>query len=137
MSLKRNKPVDDEEIVVNKQPMDIEPDEDMCMCGHCEIPEHEFERNLLINLMDTSNINTIKYNRHNFEKGVAEMSEIAGKITALVNAGLSPSEAIEYIGATEANSMTYKLQTALNKESNDTSIAVAKISGETAMKQQF
>lgn len=137
MSLKRNKPVDDEEIVVNKQPMDIESDEDMCMCGHCEIPEHEFERNLLINLMDTSNINTIKYNRHNFEKGVAEMSEIAGKITALVNAGLSPSEAIEYIGATEANSMTYKLQTALSKESNDTSIAVAKISGETAMKQQF
>ena len=137
MSLKRNKPVDDEEIVVNKQSMDIEPDEDMCMCGHCEIPEHEFERNLLINLMDTSNINTIKYNRHNFEKGVAEMSEIAGKITALVNAGLSPSEAIEYIGATEANSMTYKLQTALSKESNDTSIAVAKISGETAMKQQF
>ena len=137
MSLKRNKPVDDEEIVVNKQPMDIEPDEDMCMCGHCEIPEHEFERNLLINLMDTSNINTVKYNRHNFEKGVAEMSEIAGKITALINAGLSPSEAIEYIGATEANSMTYKLQTALSKESNDTSIAVAKISGETAMKQQF
>lgn len=137
MSLKRNKPVDDEEIVVNKQPMDIEPDEDMCMCGHCEIPEHEFEHNLLINLMDTSNINTVKYNRHNFEKGVAEMSEIAGKITALVNAGLSPSEAIEYIGATEANSMTYKLQTALSKESNDTSIAVAKISGETAMKQQF
>ena len=94
MSLKRNKPVDDEEIVVNKQPMDIESEEDMCMCGHCEIPEHEFERNLLINLMDTSNINTVKYNRHNFEKGVAEMSEIAGKITALVNAGLSPSEAI-------------------------------------------
>lgn len=137
MSLKRNKPVDDEEIVVNKQPMDIEQDEDMCMCGHCEIPEHEFERNLLIKLMDTSNINTVKYNRHNFEKGVAEMSEIAGKITALVNAGLSPSEAIEYIGATEANSMTYKLQTALSKESNDTSIAVAKISGEMAMKQQF
>lgn len=137
MSLKLNKPVDDEEIVVNKQPMDTESDEDMCMCGHCEIPEHEFERNLLINLMDTSNINTVKYNRHNFEKGVAEMSEIAGKITALVNAGLSPSEAIEYIGATEANSMTYKLQTALSKENNDTSIAVAKISGETAMKQQF
>lgn len=137
MSFKLNKPVDDEEIVVNKQPMDTESDEDMCMCGHCEIPEHEFERNLLINLMDTSNINTVKYNRHNFEKGVAEMSEIAGKITALVNAGLSPSEAIEYIGATEANSMTYKLQTALSKESNDTSIAVAKISGETAMKQQF
>lgn len=137
MSLKLNKPVDDEEIVVNKQPMDTESDEDMCMCGHCEIPEHEFERNLLINLMDTSNINTVKYNRHNFEKGVAEMSEIAGKITALVNAGLSPSEAIEYIGATEANSMTYKLQTTLSKESNDTSIAVAKISGETAMKQQF
>lgn len=137
MSLKLNKPVDDEEIVVNKQPMDTESDENMCMCGHCEIPEHEFERNLLINLMDTSNVNTVKYNRHNFEKGVAEMSEIAGKITALVNAGLSPSEAIEYIGATEANSMTYKLQTALSKESNDTSIAVAKISGETAMKQQF
>lgn len=137
MSLKLNKPVDDEEIVVNKQPMDTESDENMCMCGHCEIPEHEFKRNLLINLMDTSNINTVKYNRHNFEKGVAEMSEIAGKITALVNAGLSPSEAIEYIGATEANSMTYKLQTALSKESNDTSIAVAKISGETAMKQQF
>lgn len=137
MSLKLNKPVDDEEIVVNKQPMDTESDEDMCMCGHCEIPEHEFERNLLINLMDTSNINTVKYNRHNFEKGVAEMSEIAGKITALVNAGLSPSEAIEYIGATEANSMTYKLQTALSKENNDTSIAVAKISGDTAMKQQF
>lgn len=137
MSLKLNKPVDDEEIVVNKQPMDTESDENMCMCGHCEIPEHEFERNLLINLMDTSNINTVKYNRHNFEKGVAEMSEIAGKITALVNAGLSPSEAIEYIGVTEANSMTYKLQTALSKESNDTSIAVAKISGETAMKQQF
>lgn len=137
MSNKRNKPVDDEEIVVNKQLMDTEPDEDMCMCGHCKIPEHEFERNLLINLMDTSNINTVKYNCHNFEKGVAEMSEIAGKITALVNAGLSPSEAIEYIGATEANSMTYKLQTTLSKESNDTSIAVAKISGETAMKQQF
>lgn len=137
MSLKRNKPVDDEEIVVNKQTMDIEPNEDMRMCGHCEIPEHEFERNLLINLMDTSNINTVKYNLHNFEKGVTEMSEIAGKITALVNVGLSPSEAIEYIGATEANSMTYKLQTTLSKESNDTSIAVAKISGETAMKQQF
>ena len=137
MSFKLNKPADDEEVAVNKQPMDIEPDEDMCMCGHCDIPEHEFERNLLINLMDTSNITTIKYNRHNFEKGVIAMSEIAGKITALVNAGLSPSEAIEYIGATEANSMTYKLQTTLSKENNDTSVAIAKISGETAMKQQF
>lgn len=136
MSLKLPKPTEDEEIAVQNVP-DAESDDDMCMCGHCAIPEHEMSQNLLINIMDTTNIQECKYNKNEFNKGVAEMSRTAGMITALVNAGLMPSEALEYICAMNTNDTTYKLQTELSKQSNDANIAIAKISGETAMKQQF
>lgn len=131
--------IDMNEVVDNEKQCDCECgcDHEMFSAGHCEIPENEFERNLLINLMDTSNICDIKYDKEAFNKGVAAMSEVAGKITALVNAGLAPSEAIEFIGALECNDITYKLQTTLADKQNDASIKVAEISGEAAIKQQF
>lgn len=136
MSPKRLKPTEDVEVeVINAQ--DTVDNEDMCACGHCAVPEDEMSHNLLINVIDTSNIQECRYNKNEFDNGVAEMSRTAGMITALVNAGLMPSEALEYICAINTNEMTYKLQTELSKQSNDANIAVAKISGETTMKQQF
>lgn len=134
MSIKCPKPIDDEEVV---EVQNINTPEEEFACGHCAVPEDEMMHNLLINVIDTSNIHECKYNKNEFNKGVAEMSRTAGMITALVNAGLMPSEALEYICAINTNEMTYKLQTELSKQSNDANIAVAKISGETAMKQQF
>ena len=141
MSFKLPKPSEADEVVDVSQ-LAGEPvafDEDKCACegGHCAIPEDEMMRNLLINVMDTANIQECRYNKNEFNKGVAEMSRTAGMITALVNAGLMPSEALEYICAMNTNDTTYKLQTELSKQSNDANIAIAKISGETAMKQQF
>lgn len=141
MSVKRPKPIEEYEAVDVSQlagePVAFEETHCVCDAGHCAIPEDEMMRNLLINVMDTTNIQDCRYNRHEFNKGVAEMSKTAGMITALVNAGLMPSEALEYICAMNTNDTTYKLQTELSKQSNDANIAIAKISGETAMKQQF
>lgn len=135
MSFKLNKPIEQEEatkVAIDSSNMDV------CDCGHCDPCMDDTEGQFaLINLMDTRNIADCKYNRNEFCKGISEMSKTAGMITALVNAGLSPSEALEYICADSTNRLTYKLQTELGKQNNDASIAIAKISGETAMKQQF
>lgn len=136
MSLKLPKLVEDEDMIAQNIP-NAESDDDACVCGHCAIPENEMSQNLLINIMNTANIQDCGYDKNEFNKGVAEMSKTAGMITALVNAGLMPSEALEYICAMNTNDTTYKLQTELSKQNNNANIAIAKISGETAMKQQF
>ena len=135
MSFKLHKPIEQEEAInVATDGNNI----DVCGCEHCDPCIDDAEGQFaLINLMDTRNISDCKYNRNEFYKGISEMSKTAGMITALVNAGLSPSEALEYICADSTNRLTYKLQTELGKQNNDASIAIAKISGETAMKQQF
>lgn len=135
MSFKLNKPIEVEN-AVNTTADNV--DVDMCGCEHCDPCTDDAEGQFaLINMIDTHNIADCKYNRNEFCKGISEMSKAAGMITALVNAGVSPSEALEYIASLNVNNLTYKMQTELNKQSNDTNIAIAKISGETAMKQQF
>lgn len=74
---------------------------------------------LLINNIieiDKSNLKKLNYNISEFQKGIDSMSDICGKITALVNTGVSPDAALNYI-----------TEITINKEASDMNIEISKI----------
>lgn len=89
------------------------------------------------NEIDTNNLSDCKLNKEAFQKGIDEVSELAGKITALANVGVPPESALEYFASMDAGNMTFKLQSKLSKEANDANIKIAEINGENMAKQVF
>ena len=89
------------------------------------------------NEIDTGNLSDCKLNKEAFQKGIDEVSELAGKITALANVGVPPESALEYFASMDAGNMTFKLQSKLSKEANDANIKIAEINGENMAKQVF
>lgn len=57
------------------------------------------------------------YNTDKFYKGIDNFSELAGQITALVNVGIHPSEALGYIIGLENNKCTLEIAK-ITKEMN-------------------
>ena len=58
--------------------------------------------------MDLENIaNKVQFDCQKFADGVDSMAELCGQITALVNVGITPRDALDYIATKEAtNSLT-------------------------------
>lgn len=92
--------------------------------------------NLLV-LLDKENLDNVSYNKNKFNHGVDEMSELAGKISALVNVGVSPDNALEYICAIQTNELNVNLQKEITVNTNETNIETARIIGENQFKQNF
>lgn len=82
-------------------------------------------------------IDKCKYDVDAFQRGIDSMSELAGKITALSNIGVSPESALEYIASIQAAEYTFNLQSKLSEESNSTNLKIAELNGENMMKQVF
>ena len=53
--------------------------------------------------IDTKNVSNIAFDLDKFKNGVDSMSELCGKITALVNVGITPSMALTYLSDTDAS----------------------------------
>ena len=53
--------------------------------------------------IDTKSVSNIAFDLDKFKNGVDSMSEICGKITALVNVGITPSMALTYLSDTDAS----------------------------------
>lgn len=66
-------------------------------------------------------------NWDDFERGVKAMSELCGKITALVSAGVSPDKALEYFSALEDNVAVAENNKIIAKINADASVEVAKV----------
>lgn len=62
------------------------------------------------------------YNTENFKKGIEDYSYVCGAITALCNAGLNPTEAIEYI----VNQDTIKHNIEVSKIGAEATVRAAK-----------
>jgi hypothetical protein len=58
------------------------------------------------------------YDTDKFIKGIEEYSELAGKLTALINVGIHPSEALNYIMSKEINENNIKISE-INKSMNE------------------
>ena len=53
--------------------------------------------------IDTKSVSKIAFDSTKFKNGVDSMSELCGKITALVNVGITPSMALTYLSDTDAS----------------------------------
>lgn len=53
--------------------------------------------------IDTKSVSNIAFDLDKFKNGVDSMSELCGKITALVNVGITPSMALTYLSDTDAS----------------------------------
>lgn len=69
-----------------------------------------------IRSINTSNIKNVQYDNQKFQSGITKMSKICGMITALVNVGITPNDALSYIS--ERN---------LNKQGTDATLEITKI----------
>ena len=65
--------------------------------------------------LDKENLEDCKYNAESFQAGVDEYSSIAGEITALINAGLTPELPLGYIVNMETAIMTKEMNIEMAK----------------------
>lgn len=73
--------------------------------------------------VDLDNLDGIKLDRKGFDKGLKEYSYLAGGITALINVGISPNEALQYF----INERTCEHNMRLQQIVNENNIKVAEI----------
>lgn len=73
--------------------------------------------------LDTSNID-LQFDKKEFKKGVDKLSEICGSVTALVNVGITPDMALQYLSDRE-----------LTMKNLDNTYELSKLNTETALKQ--
>lgn len=77
-------------------------------------------------LLDTSDVCDIGYDADAFQRGVDAMSEFCGKITALVNVGLTPSMALSYLAGSEESKNVAAHNLEVSKISANASVESAK-----------
>lgn len=70
-------------------------------------------------LLDVNNLKSITFDNKKFKSGVDLMSEICGKITALTNVGISPTEALNYLSETEFGNKTLDTNLEITKINAD------------------
>lgn len=87
--------------------------------------------------LNTESLSRLNYDENKFSEGLKSMSYLCGKITALVNVGITPSEALVYI----SNMDTLDKATANEKEiaelQSNTSIECAKYESVNSQKNIF
>lgn len=106
-----------------------------CCNDNCDIPLPDSLYQYIS--LDTENVLKCKLDINKFQSGIEKMSKIAGMITALTNVGVPPCDALEFIGAMRSNKIASDIQTAINEQTNDANIEIARITGEANMKQMF
>lgn len=96
----------------------LDDDEDIPCIG--EVPDNTvFIENLIP--MDTSNLEDVEIPVEPFKQGVADVAYLCGAISALVNVGINPNRAMDYVVEKQlmASTMEHNLKVAeIQKESS-------------------
>lgn len=69
--------------------------------------------------MELENLKGIKYDKKEFDKGIKDYSYVAGAISSLLNAGLSSTDALNYIINRETIEHNFKLQEIINANNKE------------------
>ena len=102
--------MEEKEIQMNE----IEVDEDDCGCGIGVSNAEEMAMIMTVPLCKEC-LEDCCYDVELFQEGIDEYSKIAGKITALLNAGLTPELALRYIVNMETAIMTKEMNIEMAK----------------------
>lgn len=73
--------------------------------GECDNShDYSFDDFLMVNTvsLDTENVSDVTIDRELFKKGVDSVSELCGAISALVNVGIHPNKAMDFLVEKEA-----------------------------------
>lgn len=84
--------------------------------------------------IDTEDLFKLKHDKNKFKSGIDSVSYICGQITALVNVGINPSEALLYISNMNTLDKATKNEKDLAKIQSDASIKCAKYESVTSQK---
>lgn len=104
----------------------------------CDLPIKNTEYlSEYINEINKDNISDIQYDKSKFEKGISKMSKICGMITALVNVGITPDNALAYISEYELNEKGTEATLEITKIQADASIAASRCGLEASQKNMI
>lgn len=90
-----------------------------------------------IQCIDPDNILDVEFDAEAFQRGVNAMSEMCGKITALVNVGLTPTMALSYIAGSEESKQIAAHNLEVSKVSAEASVEAAKYGASFAQKMSI
>jgi hypothetical protein len=97
-----------------------------------ECEDEDYLKDNLIDI-DTSTLNKCKFNNKYFQKGIDDISEVCGKISALVNVGINPVVALQFISGIE----DYKTAIKINEMNTKTAVETAKYVDSNIQKQSL
>lgn len=98
--------------------------------------EEEFLEDKLIDL-DTSIVSECILDKEEFDNGIKKVSALCGAITALVNVGITPSKAMDYLVEKEAAESAMEHNLKMAEIQANAAIQSAKFDGVTAQKNMF
>lgn len=90
----------------------------------------------IINI-NKNNINDVVYDKNKFQNGVDKMSKVCGMITALVNAGITPDNALAYISETELNKQGTEATIEITKIQSEANVSASKYSSENSQRNMI
>ena len=99
----------------NKEKLQIVSSEEL---GGLDLGDLNLESQFYIP-MELDNLEGIKYDKKEFDKGVKDYSYVAGAISSLLNAGLSSTDALNYIINRETIEHNFKLQEIINANNKE------------------
>lgn len=77
--------------------------------------------------IDTEKLENSKIDSESFEKGVKSLSYLCGAITALVNVGINPNKAMDYLTEKEASECAMRHNLEIMSIQKDISLETAKL----------
>lgn len=87
--------------------------------------------------INKDNIQDVQYDKDSFQKGISKMSKLCGMITALVNIGITPNEALSYISECELNKQGTEATLEITKIQADANVAASRYGLENAQKNMI
>ena len=87
--------------------------------------------------IDKSDISEVRYDKSKFQKGIDKMSKLCGMITALVNVGITPDNALNYISESELNRQGTEATVEITKIQAEANVSSSKYNSENSQRNMI
>lgn len=92
------------------------------------LPQQELTEVVPPIYIETDNLDNVEYDQEDFARGVKDISYLCGQITALVNTGLPPEVALDYLFNLKLNNDNIENSIKLTELNSETQIKCAELS---------
>lgn len=120
------------EEIINDNVIAIDDIDETCSLNNNE----QYIKENIFNISKDS-LGSVKFDKSEFQDGIAKMSKLCGMISALVSVGITPNSALQYISETEGAKIITESNIEMAKIQSQTARDTAKFSYENSQRNMI